>query len=189
MGNLANEKVPDHIKYRSKLFLKSAKKGPGCFYCPDKHWPDKCNRLTDPRERKEFLKKRGLGYKCGQNHLVKDCSRRGCFICKGNHHSSLHVEKEERECEHDPLNCGYTPSGEFVLPLTPVEIKGEAICGFLDTCSTRNYISRQAVERCSLKPVRWETVSLRTVEGQRKTSKRPVYSIGKYDLRGHKFDF
>ena len=189
MGSLVNEKVPDHIKYRSKSFLTSAKRGPRCFYCPDKHWPDKCDRVTDPKERKEFLKKRGLCYKCGQNHLVKDCSRRGCFICKGNHHSSLHVEKEEKESEHDALNCGYTPSGECALPLIPLEIKGETIWGFLDTCSTRNYISRQAVEQCSLKPVRWETVSLRTVEGQGKTSKRPVYSIGTYDLRGHKFEF
>ena len=30
------------------------------FYCPDKHWPDKCDRVTDPKVRKEFLKKRGL---------------------------------------------------------------------------------------------------------------------------------
>ena len=188
MGSLVNEKVPDHIKYKSKSFLTSTKRGPRCFYCPDKHWPDKCDKVTDPKERKEFLKKRGLCYKCGQSHLVKDCSRRGCFICKGNHHSSLHVEKE-KESEHGSLNCGYTPSGECALPLIPVEIKGETIWGFLDTCSTKNYNSRQAVERCSLKPVRWGTVSLRIVEGQGKTSTRPVYRISTYDLRGHKFEF
>ena len=106
--------------------------------------------MTDPKERKEILKKRGLCYKCGQNHLVKDCSRRGCFICKGDHHSSLHAEKEEKESEHDLLNCGYAPSGECALPLIPVEIKGETIWEFLDTCSPKNYISRQAVEWCSL---------------------------------------
>ena len=60
---------------------------------------------------------------------------------------------------------------------------------FLDTCSTKNYISRQAVEVCSLKPIRWETISLRTVEGQGKSSKRPVYRISTYDLRGNKFEF
>ena len=119
----------------------------------------------------------------------KDCSIRGSLISKGHHHSSLHVEKEEKESEHDPLNCLFTPSGECALPLIPVEIKGDTIWGFLYTCSTRNYISRQAVEQCSLKPVRWETVSLRTVEGQGKTSKRPDYSIGTYDLRGHKLEF
>ena len=42
---------------------------------------------------------------------------------------------------------------------------------------------------CSLKPIRWETISLRTVEGQGKSSKRPVYRISTYDLRGNKFDF
>ena len=78
---------------------------------------------------------------------MKDCSRRGCFICKGNHHSSLHVEKEEKESENDPLNCGCTPSAECALPLIPAEIKGETNWGLLDTCSTRTYISRQTVER------------------------------------------
>ena len=45
------------------------------------------------------------------------------------------------------------------------------------------------MERYSLKPVRSETVNLKTVEGQGKTSKRLVSSIGTYDLRGHKFEF
>ena len=71
MGSLVNEKVTDHKRYRSKSFLTSAKRGPRCFYCPDKHWPDKCDRVTDSKEKKEFLKKRGLCYKCGQNHLAK----------------------------------------------------------------------------------------------------------------------
>ena len=138
MGSLVNEKVPDHIKYRSKSFLTSTKRGPRCFYCPDKHWPDKCDNVTDPKGRKEVLKKRDLCYKCGQRHLVEDLNRRFCFICKGNnHHSSLDVEKEE-ESEHGPLYCGYTPSGECALPLIPVEIKGETIWGFLDICSTKN---------------------------------------------------
>ena len=70
MGSLVNEKVPDHIKYRSKSFLTSAKRDPRCFHCPDKHWLDKYDRVTDPKERKEFLKKRSFRYKCVQNHLV-----------------------------------------------------------------------------------------------------------------------
>ena len=69
-----------------------------------------------------------------------------------------------------PLNCGGTPSGECALPLIPVKFKGETIWGFLDTCSTKNHISRQAVEE------------------QRKTSRRTVYSISTYDLRGNKYE-
>ena len=45
------------------------------------------------------------------------------------------------------------------------------------------------MEVCSLKHIRWETISLRTVEGQGKSFKRPVYRISKYDLRGNKFEF
>ena len=68
---------------------------------------------------------------------MKDCNKRGCFICKGSHHSSLHEERGEKESENTSLNCGYTPSGECALPLILVEIKGETIWGFLDTCSTK----------------------------------------------------
>ena len=42
---------------------------------------------------------------------------------------------------------------------------------------------------CSLKPIRGETISLRTMERQGKPSKRPVYRISTYDLRGNKFEF
>ena len=80
MGSSINEKVPDHIKNRSRSFLTSTTTGPRCFYCPDKHWPDKCDKVTDPKERKEFLKKRCICYKCDQRHLLKVCSRRGSFI-------------------------------------------------------------------------------------------------------------
>ena len=45
------------------------------------------------------------------------------------------------------------------------------------------------MEVCILKPIGWETISLRTVEGQGKSSKRPVYRINTYDLRGRKFEF
>ena len=106
--------------------------------------------MTDSKERKEFLKKKGLCFKCGQNHLIKDCNKRGCFICQGNHHSSLHEERGEKESK----NCGYTPSGECALPLILVEVKGKTIWGFSDICLTKNYISKKAVEVRSLKSIR-----------------------------------
>ena len=144
---MVNDKVTNHTKYRGKSFLTSAKGGPRCFYCPDKHWPDQCEKVTDSKERKEFLKKKVLCFKCGQNHLMKDCNKRGCYICQGNHHSSLHEERGKRgERKNASFNCGYTPSGGCALPLIPVEVKGKTIWGFLDICLTKNYISKKPVE-------------------------------------------
>ena len=114
-----------------------------------------------------MLKKRGLCFKCGENHLMKDCKKRGCFICKGNHHSSLH---EERSNNDGGSVTAFTPSEECILPLLPFEIRGEEVWGVLDTGSSKNYICRKAIERCNLKPIRWETTRLRTAEGIGKAS-------------------
>ena len=89
--------VNDHTKYRSESFLTSTKRRPRCFYCSGKHWPDECDKVIDPKERKVFLKKKGFCFQCGQTHLMKDCDRRRCFIRKGNQHSSLHEEREGRK--------------------------------------------------------------------------------------------
>ena len=173
-------------KGSSKTFLTSEKRGPHCFYCPNKHWPDQCNVITDTKERKEMLKKRGLCFKCGENHLMKDCKKRGCFICKGNHHSSLHEERSRNEGGN---LTGFTPSEECILPLLPFEIRGEEIWGVLDTGSSKNYICRKAIESCNLKPIRWETTRLRTAEGIGKASKRPVYALSTYTQKGERFEF
>ena len=54
IGSFVNDKVTDHTKYKSKSFLTSTKRGPRCFYCPDKHWPGQCDKVTDPKERKVY---------------------------------------------------------------------------------------------------------------------------------------
>ena len=47
-----------------------------CVFCQDKHWSDKCQVVTDPLSRREFLKKSG---KCflylKDNHQVKNCKK------------------------------------------------------------------------------------------------------------------
>ena len=71
MGNPVDDKLTDHRKYIGKSFLTSAERGPRYFDCPYKHWPDQCDKVTDPKERKDFLMKKGLCFGCGQNHLMK----------------------------------------------------------------------------------------------------------------------
>ena len=82
---------------------------------------------------------KALSYDVSGEWYTVHAPKRGCFICKGNQHSSLHEERGEKESVNTSLNCGYTPSGECALPSIPVEVKGETIWGFLDTCSTNNY--------------------------------------------------
>ena len=71
MGSPVDDNVIDHTKYIGKLFLTSVKRGFRYFYCPNKHWPDQCDKVTDPKERKEFLKKKGPCFGCGQSNLMK----------------------------------------------------------------------------------------------------------------------
>ena len=117
---------------------------------------------------------------------MKDCKKRGCFICKGNHHSSLH---EERSINDRGSVTAFTPSEECILPLLPFEGRGEEVWGVLDTGSSKNYVCRKAIERCNLKPIQWETTRLRTAEGIGKASKRPVYALSTYNQKGERFEF
>ena len=53
MGSVVNDEVTDHTEYRSKSFLTSGKRQTPDFYCPDKYWPDHCEKVTDPKQRKK----------------------------------------------------------------------------------------------------------------------------------------
>ena len=117
---------------------------------------------------------------------MRDCKKRGCFICKGSHHSSLH---EERSRNYGGSLTVPTPSEECILPLIPFEVKGEEVWGVLDTGSSKKYICRKAIERCKLSPIRWETTRLRTAEGIGRATKRPVYTLSTYTQKGKWFEF
>ena len=83
------------------------------------HWPDHCDIVTNVQSRKEFLKRRGLWFKCEEKHLVKDCRKRGCFQCKGSHHVSIHKERKQRNNVLAPIAgvSGDTFPGDCVMPL------------------------------------------------------------------------
>ena len=142
--------------------MTTEKRGPRCFYCPKKHLPDQCDTVVDKKKRKEILRRKGACFTCGGNHLMKNCMKRGCFVCQGNHNSSLHEERDQKP-EEKQL---YSPSNDCIMPLIPVEVKGQQIWGILDTGPTKNYISRKAVEHLKLKPLRWKINSLRAAAGQ-----------------------
>lgn len=75
---------------------------------------------------------------------------------------------------------GYTslPSiEEKSLPaIVPLKIQDQTFWAYLDTGSGRNFISKQAVKRLKLSPIRHETRNLVTVNGVKKKS-MPVYDV------------
>ena len=48
--------------------------------------------------------------------------KRGGFVCQGNHHSSLHEERDQKPEE----NQLYTLSNDCIMSLIPVEVKGNS---------------------------------------------------------------
>jgi len=57
--------------------------------------------------------------------LMKNCMKKGYFVCQGNHHSYLH---EERDQKPDASQL-YTPFNYCIMPFIPVEVKGQKIWG------------------------------------------------------------
>ena len=98
-------------------------------FCPKQHWPDQCDVPIETDKTKEYLRKNGLCFKCGDKHLVKHCKRRGCYCCKGAHHSSIHEERTgrtadtARELDVREQITGYTSTNDRVMPLVPFPVK------------------------------------------------------------------
>ena len=159
---------------------------PRCFYCSDPHWPDHCDIVTNVQSRKEFLKRRGLCFESGEKHLVKDCRKRCCLQCKGNHHLSIHEERKQRTNVLAPIADvgGYTFSGDCVMPLISFDVKRNEIWRILDTGLTKNWITTRAISMLKLVPERWEETKLRTAERDGKYTKKPVYNICTYARNG-----
>ena len=55
-----------------------------CVFCQDNHWSDKCQVVTGPLSRREFLKKSGKCFLClKDHHQVKNCRKsKPCYYCK-----------------------------------------------------------------------------------------------------------
>ena len=154
----------DSSKERSK---------PKCIYCDGEHWSDKCDKYEGIEERKQHFRKNRLCFNCGKKgHRENKCFSRGCYHCKTKHHTSL-CDKGGKSSEL----TGFSPSVEESLPpIIPVVSQGKTLWGFLDSGSGRNFISTDAIKMLKLRPIRYETRSILTVNGTRKQS-MPVYKV------------
>jgi len=80
---------------------------------------------------------------------------------------------------------GYSRSPERnSLPaIVPVKIKGEVMWAYLDTGSSRNFVSRDAAKRLNLKPKHHQPSEIVTLNGVSKQS-MPIYGVEINSLDG-----
>ena len=67
-----------------------------CIFCKGEHWSDKCNIVTDPIARKEFLKNNNLCFRClKKDHLSRNCKRSKTVFIANEVTILLFVRKEK----------------------------------------------------------------------------------------------
>ena len=120
------------------------------------HWSDSCTVITELVDRRKFFMDHNFCFNCGSSgHRAEQCRRRGCLKCKHKHHTSIcDIDRERAACRMKCHKPGYTTyAEEKVLPsIIPVCVEGEILWAYLDTGSSRNFISREAVKKLKLKP-------------------------------------
>ena len=155
-------------------------KQPHCLFCEKTHWGESCPTYDTIAKRREFFAARRLCFNCARpGHTGKECRSRLCYKCKSKHHTSLCGRSKWSETQ-DPnaTLSGYTPSvEERSLPaIEPLKIQGSTFWANLDTGSGRNFISKEAVNKLKLNPIRHESRHIVTVNGTKKQS-MPIYDV------------
>ena len=159
---------------RSSAF--PGKAWPHCIFCKESHWGDACPTYDTLEKRKKFFVEGRLCFNCGKHgHRESKCHSRGCFKCKSRHHTSLCDMKEHAS------STWYTKQPQLIeektLPaIVPLKVQGETFWAHLDTGAGRDFISKDAAETLKLKPIRYETRHLVTVNGTKQQS-LPIYQI------------
>ena len=156
-------------------------KSPVCIYCEGQHWGDQCTSYDSVAKRRQFFVEKRLCFNCGRaGHRESKCRSRGCYKCKGKHHTSLCDKPSESRDRgnHNAMLNGYSPSSEEkTLPaIVPLKIKGKTFWACLDTGSGKNFISKEAARQLRLSPQRHERRNILTVNGS-KTTSMPVFEV------------
>ena len=170
--NNTETSTEQHKKSEKHLFtLTGEKPTPYCLFCRKQdHWSDSCTVITELVDRKKFFMDHNLCFNCGRSgHRAEQCRRRGCLKCKHKHHTSICDNRQRASSMQNEVSqtssptevslTGYTTyAEEKVLPaIIPVCVEEEILWAYLDTGSSRNFISREAVKKLKLKPARHES--------------------------------
>ena len=156
---------------------------PTCVFCKKDHWGGDCKTVVTLEARKKFFVDNQLCFNCGgQGHRASKCHSRGCVKCRARHHTSLCDQGNNAE---NPVFTGYTSpvEGQTLPPMIPISIKDTTLWAYLDSGSSRNFISSEAVRKLKLTPVRHETREIVTLSGTTKQS-MPVFEVAYTSLDG-----
>ena len=97
---------------------------PCSMYCKKDHWADNCTTFKTRETRRNLFHDNRLCYDCGTpGHPASKCRSRGCYRCKGRHHTSI------SDKEGDPVLTAFTPKlEEQTLPaIIPLQIHGTTL--------------------------------------------------------------
>ena len=86
-----------------------------CAFCNQAHKNTMCPIITDPRARREVLKRAGKCYNCLRpGHLSRSCQPKAiCFICGQRHHSSIYLQNMMGK------GIAQASSTDAMIPLSP----------------------------------------------------------------------
>ena len=176
----------EHKRKERNWFGGEGKPKPKCIFCKGEHWSDECKTVVVQAERKKFFVDKNLCFNCGRSgHRGSQCRSRGCFKCGSKHHTSICDKNSNPDPKSNGVLQGYSRSPERnSLPaIVPVKIKGEVMWAYLDTGSSRNFVSRDAAKRLNLKPKHHEPREIVTLNGVSKQS-MPIYGVEINSLDG-----
>ena len=98
------------------------------------------------------------------------------------HHTSLCNQENNPE---NPVFTGYTSpvEGQTLPPMVPINARGAILWAYLDSGSSRNFISSEAIRKLKLTPIRHETRQIVTLSGTTKQS-LPIFEVTMTSLDG-----
>ena len=71
-----------------------------CAYCHDFHLSASCEKIKDPKQRKEILRKEGRCFVCLRiGHRGSECQRT-CRRCNGKHHQSIYMKSADKNASN-----------------------------------------------------------------------------------------
>ena len=156
---------------------------PVCIFCKMDHWGGDCKTVVTLEARRKHFYDNQLCFNCGKSgHRANKCHSRGCVKCRARHHTSLCDQEPTTE---KPVFNGYTSpiEGQALPPMIPINIRGTILWAYLDSGSSRNFISREAIQRLKLTPVCHEKREIVTLSGTTKQS-MPIFEVTMTSLDG-----
>ena len=154
-----------------------------CIFCKKDHWGGECKTVVSLEARKKYFVENQLCFNCGRaGHRANKCRSRGCVKCRARHHTSL---CDQENNTGNSVFTGYTSpvEGQTLPPMIPVNIKGTTLWAYLDSGSSRNFISSDAARKLKSTPVRHETRRIVTLSGTTKQS-LPIFEVTMTSLDG-----